>query len=703
MNSSRLPSALLGRGVHCPRRRAADGLHLVSLLAVGLLSACSAAGVPDQTVLAPWGNVMGTRVRGEWVEFEAGVRTVHPGWTGFSGAVKYLQRPHYARTGPKGVVDSEIEGLVFQVALEDTDSGKARLDVNVSGRTNLAAAGVFFFLDLPDTEFGGGSLEILDGGPGYRLKLPPGVDAAENVLRQQPARGLRITAPRRTLELEWGSLRTILVRRDLSSRPTSLNDPAVRQQFVTKPDARPTSYQVYLELVAGDVTPTCAASASIQVAVTAATDPQPVHLVLDAAKTGRPFHGIGGNFRLQFPKTDPVVLHHNLENLRSAWGRLDLYWAEWDPEDHKDPLAAARAGPLHPKIVGAIDTARTLARRQMPLIVSAWVPPKWACAPGPQPVGLRGTALDTNKLDRICSSLTSYLVFLKEHAGIEAADFSFNEPETGVEVRQTTAEHVQFIKAMGPQLARAGLTTKLLLGDTAHGTPAALEFIRPALADLTTHSYIGAVAFHSWRGCTTEVLPRWADAARYLGVPLLVTETGPDAHLHEYPSVRLEPWFQLQEIELYVRICALAQPATIMEWQLTTDYSVLSGGGVYGEVGPLQPTQRFWNLKQLGATPPGAFALPLTADRREITAAAFGDLLNGQYAFHLVNRGAERHAILAGLPASVSSLRSFTTDATRGMEEGEHIAVRNGQAELTLPAASYTSLLNLSSAAPTRQ
>ena len=176
--------------------------HWVSLLTVGLLPACSAAGVSDQTILTPWGNVVGTRVQGEWVEFEAGVRTVDPGWTGFSGAVKYLQLPHYARNGSKGVVNSEIEGLAFQVALEDTDSGKARLDVNVSGRTNLAAAGVFFFLDLPDTEFGGGSLEILDDGPGYRLQLPPGVEATEKVLRQQPARGLRITVPRRTLKLE---------------------------------------------------------------------------------------------------------------------------------------------------------------------------------------------------------------------------------------------------------------------------------------------------------------------------------------------------------------------------------------------------------------------------------------------------------------------------------------------------------------------
>jgi hypothetical protein len=130
-----------------------------------------------------------------------------------------------------------------------------------------------------------------------------------------------------------------------------------------------------------------------------------------------------------------------------------------------------------------------------------------------------------------------------------------------------------------------------------------------------------------------------------------------------------------------------------MEWQLTTYYSVLSGGGVYGEDGPLKPTQRFWNLKQLGATPAGAFALPVTANRPEITVAAFGDLANATYAVHLVNRGNRRPAVLTGLPESLTSLRRFTTDAQRGMEEGEFVRVQRGQADLVLAPASYTTLL----------
>lgn len=276
----------------------------------------------------------------------------------------------------------------------------------------------------------------------------------------------------------------------------------------------------------------------------------------------------------------------------------------------------------------------------------------------------------------------------------EAIRFSFNEPETGVEVRQTPAERARFNRAMGVHLAKCGLATRMLLGDTAHCTMAALDFLAPSLSESAVSQYVGALGFHTWRGCTEKGLLRWADAARQLNVPLLVTEAGPDAHLHEYPQVMLEPWFQLQEIELYLRICALGQPATIMEWQLTIDYSVLWGGGVYGSEGPLRPTQRFWNLKQLGFTPPGAFALPIVADRSDVTCAAFGDLANGHYVVHIVNRGAQRPAMLTGLPESVIASRRLVTDADHGMEENARVSVQAGKAEFALPPASYTTLLN---------
>lgn len=667
----------------------------------GLLAlACACAGPSPrsamaQATLTPWGNLAGLRVSGEPVEFEAGLRIVHPDWTGFSSGVKYLQRPRYSRTGTRGTVESEIEGMAFKAVVTDTAPGEATLDLLVTSKTNTPVAGVYYCVDLPDAEFAGGQLELSSTGAvaAARLKLAPTQPDGVGYFLREVSTGVKISAPRRTLTILWSEPMTVVVRRDGSDRPTSLNDPSIRRKLVNDSTvAPPTGYQVYLEVMAGDATEGRTASTSLRLSVGATPDPRPVRLALDTTKPGRSFDGIGGNFRLQFPDTDPAVLSYNLENLRVAWGRVDMPWAEWDPEEGLDPLVAARAGQLHRKVSDAMETARTLARRKIPLMVSAWSPPRWARAPS-QPRGLRGTALNLDKLDRICTSLASYLEHLEHAYKVETVYFSFNEPETGVEVRQTSAEHAQFIQHLGAELVRYGLTTKLLLGDTAHGTPAALDFIRPSLADRATHRYIGAVAFHTWRGCTPDTLAAWGQAARQLGVPLLITESGPDAHLHEYPAVRLEPWFQLQEIELYVRCCAYAQPATVMQWQLTTDYSVLTGGGVYDEAGPLKPTQRFWNLKQLGATPPGALSLLLTSDRPEVTVAAFADPAQDRYALHIVNRGNQRSAVLTGLPASVTAWRRFITDATRGMEEQGRVQARSGKAEFTLPPASFTTLL----------
>ena len=116
----------------------------------------------------------------------------------------------------------------------------------------------------------------------------------------------------------------------------------------------------------------------------------------------------------------------------------------------------------------------------------------------------------------------------------------------------------------------------MLLGDT--GNPTGDRFIDVARNDPEAAKYIGAVSFHSWHGGTVAQYTHFSEAARQLKVPLLIGEGGLDPSAHQYRAIFLEPWFCLDEISQYVEICRITQPLSILHWQLTADYSVLTAG-----------------------------------------------------------------------------------------------------------------------------
>jgi hypothetical protein len=269
--------------------------------------------------------------------------------------------------------------------------------------------------------------------------------------------------------------------------------------------------------------------------------------------------------------------------------------------------------------------------------------------------------------------------------------FSFNETDVGVEVRETAEDHALHARAFGEKFADRGLATKMLLGDTGHGTAEASEIVSLAEQDPVARRYAAAVAFHTYHGCTPRDLSAWTKLSRRLRLPLMVTEGGPDSAAHRYPQVFIEPWFAQLEADTYIRIASTCEPETIMPWQLTSDYSVLQGEGIYGVAGPLRPTQRFWIVKQLGDTPPRARWLPTQSASRSLSAAAFIDE-HGACGVHLVNNGASRTIVLQGVSPLTGALRAVRTDGTHGMEEMATVTVGQGEARVLVPAGSYVTL-----------
>jgi hypothetical protein len=342
-----------------------------------------------------------------------------------------------------------------------------------------------------------------------------------------------------------------------------------------------------------------------------------------------------------------------------------------------------------------MEMALRLDKMGIPVMLAAWFPPQWAVegeiAPGPRPGGLRGNALNQAKKQKIYASIADYIIYMKQNYGVEMVYFSFNESDLGIDVRQTDKEHTILIKELGAYFQSKGLQTKLLLGDTAdaNGWP----FINDAMADAEAQPYMGAVSFHSWRGWDYETLTKWAEAADKMEIPLIVGEGSIDAAAWRYPGIFEEQTYALEEINLYVRMLAICQPQTILQWQLTSDYSPMVGGGLFGNDEPLRPTQRFWNLKQLGSTKKGLKHLALTNDGEEISCAALGDLKKNDFAFHLVNNGATRQVSITGIPTKVKKLDVYVTDINRNMEKKASIKVEKGVAAFTLDKVSFTSLV----------
>jgi hypothetical protein len=675
-----------------------------------LFAALGGAAFAQPEVMA-WGNLTGFRVDGHLLELATSMCVAQPEMAGVSCTGREKQQNSYSRNGKVETVRIQMRApREFRDALgagwsmnatevvEDTGPASGRIDLEFTSPEDANIGGAFLGLELPASVFSGGSVQLVEPDPATaaQTSLAAGV-AEQNEYVRATAKGARFLSRTRQIEVTFDEPTLVIVRDD--RRKGSYN------------------LQVLFAVLMGKTTAGQTGRKSFGFKVTGEIDKNPVEITLDASHPGQLFDGLGGNFRLQNARTDPQVIDYSLDHIRMAWGRVEMPWSIWQPEENSDPLAAARAGTVYPRVAQAMEMARRLAQKGMPVIVSAWQAPAWAVlgaagrgrgvSPGaavppagggrgavqPQQTGPRGNPLNPEKMARIEESIAAYLLFLKEKYGVEAAMFTFNESDLGINVRQTPREHDELIKTLGAYFAGKGLATRLALGDTSDANP--IGFIQPALHDPEAAKYIGAVDFHSWRGCTDEMLAQWRDAARALNVPLIVAEGSTDAAAYRYPQIFSEQSFALYEINLYLRILSIAQPRSILQWQFTADYSVLAGGGIFGDTGPLRPTRRFWNLKQLASTPPRSFSLPVACDKQpNLTCAAFGDIADGVYTVHIVNNGAARTATLTGFPPAVKQLRLWVTDAGRGMTEMDRVAVNDGKAQVGLAATSYTTAIS---------
>lgn len=659
-----------------------EQLKKACALALVLTVLCSVAS-GEMAATNRKGQLTALRYDGEYLQVQAGVRLPLRGWRSLPGLAQATDVRH-TRSGPLQLWTGRIEVgkgayCQFRQTLEEA-ADSVQLNITVTAEADLDVEGVFLFVDVPISVFAGGLAELVaDGAPVESAQMPPS--------RPQNRHFLSATAA--SIRLSDAAQKTELA--------ISLDRPCPVMVQDTR-EWRGTVYQVYARFAAGPMRKGQTASLGVSFRLKGEVDRTPARLRVEPQREIYRLDGFGGNYC--FAIESPVT-QYTLDNLHVAWARTEMTPAEWEPQndngasEHTDWQALKARDTPGSNLRREFLLAQEIQRRGIPYVISIWHLPEWLYADPGKGRQAHGRRVPREKWPELLECLGSYLLYAREAYGVEPDLFSFNEPNYGVRVKLSPEEHRDAIKAIGAHFERLGLRTKMLLADVANPRSSMHTYALPAAEDAEAMRYVGAVAFHSWGGATPSEYAAWADLGRKLNLPLLVTELGVDANWRAVPLHTFH--YALREVRMYQELILHARPQGTMQWEFTSDYSIVDQQtGPSGET-ELAPTTRFWFVKHFcDLTPVPAIVLGASSDNPRVLLTAFrsAEESGGEptYALHIANFGSSRVAHVAGLPAHIAELRAVRTSETESFQELGPVTVRDGTVELTLAANSLLTL-----------
>ncbi|MDD4033619.1 MAG: hypothetical protein PHS48_10290, partial [Bacteroidales bacterium] len=332
--------------------------------------------IKAQTEVMAWGNMTGIRIEGQLMDFESSLRVVGKNWESLNATGKERQSPKYDREGQTQSVTTSIGKIKFSQIVDDVATGNVKVSVKVTADQDTLLQGIFFTLDLSDASYANAEVKFINGSPSGKAKLNLSrIDAANNANPYKvTAKGVVISTPKKQIEVGFGTGAVVYVRKETGITPGT---------------------QIYIELLGQNIKKGQEIEKTFAFKASGEIDKSPAEMVLDVKNPGRLHVGFGGNFRLQ-SNTDPQVIDYCLNNLRVAFGRAEMPWSMWQPNEDSDPIAEANAGKLNPNVKAAMEMAQRLAQKGMPVILSDWSAPAWAVLGNPRdayrvrPDGLRG-------------------------------------------------------------------------------------------------------------------------------------------------------------------------------------------------------------------------------------------------------------------------------------------------------------------------
>jgi len=417
-----------------------------------------------------------------------------------------------------------------------------------------------------------------------------------------------------------------------------------------------------------------------------ATGQDPVGKVsakVDFAAARQRLLGFGGDFcQPRYGSVEPmdVVGRYALDHLHVVHARIGLPLNYWTPRpgEYRDDAQA------HAALLALQD----MTRRHIPTVLSVWEGPLWMLGGNPEQSGRK---LDPSKYDICVDAIVRFLTTARDKYGAKVDNFSFNEPDYGVNFSFTSKTMADFIRTAGPKFKAAGLTTKFIIGDTTGGSPL-VRFVSPLLKDPSVAPYLGPLGFHCWDGLGASEASYEAIAAlgKAYNKPVWCLEAGFDSGLWQAPS----PWATwdngLRTGLVYARTLQLSGASLMDYWTYQDNYPIVN------KEGP-RPYPVFFVIKQMEQVClPGAHVVDSRVSNENLQVLVTAGPDRGRFSALIVNPKGSGSVTLSGLPANADVQVIASDKASQGRSLGSLKVSVSGSLTLELPSRSVITLLGTS-------